>query len=365
MASLRGKAPHETWKELLRVDNDPTRNQGIAATLQRVTDGNGDYTALAISNSAVKVWGSLGATEAINSGGNITGLTLVGTGLNVGNSGQAATASINTTGAIVGTSLNVGIGSVTAGAITGAAITGTSLSAGASGTVTGGTFTGNAATVTNGVYTTSIINIGTTAVALNRASNPQTLTGVNIDGNAGTVTSGVYTTSLFNLGTTSVALNRASAQQTLYGVSIDGNAGSATTAGSSGTWTAGVTTPGSYTYGNAAGSSTYYKVGKVVKGSFILQFRHTTAVPTATTAFTVGGLPFVAANTFGYVNITYTDFTVVPFVRIANGTTTMTFHTSVKSATSDYPYSSTGHPNTASPTLNKTIQGFFIYEATT
>lgn len=36
--------------------------------------------------------------------------------------------------------------------------------------------------------------VGTTAIALNRASAAQTLTGVSIDGNAGTVTNGVYTT---------------------------------------------------------------------------------------------------------------------------------------------------------------------------
>ena len=54
-------------------------------------------------------------------------------------------------------------------------------------------YTGNAATVTNGIYTTSSFNLGTTSIALNRASASQTLTGVSIDGNAGTVTNGVYT----------------------------------------------------------------------------------------------------------------------------------------------------------------------------
>lgn len=57
-----------------------------------------------------------------------------------------------------------------------------------------GSLTGNADSVTNGVYTTSTVNIGTTAITLNRAAGVQTLTGVSIDGNAATVTNGVYTT---------------------------------------------------------------------------------------------------------------------------------------------------------------------------
>ena len=74
-----------------------------------------------------------------------------------------------------------------------------------------GSVTGNVGTVTNGLYTSSTLTagnlsgtipssvlgnsthyIGTTAIALNRASGSQTLTGTSIDGNAGTVTDGVY-----------------------------------------------------------------------------------------------------------------------------------------------------------------------------
>ena len=57
-----------------------------------------------------------------------------------------------------------------------------------------GSCTGNAATVTNGFYTTSSFYLGTTSIAVNRASASQSLTGISIDGNAGTVTNGVYTT---------------------------------------------------------------------------------------------------------------------------------------------------------------------------
>lgn len=53
---------------------------------------------------------------------------------------------------------------------------------------------GNAATVTNGFYTTSSFYLGTTSIAVNRVSASQSLTGISIDGNAATVTNGVYTT---------------------------------------------------------------------------------------------------------------------------------------------------------------------------
>jgi hypothetical protein len=57
-----------------------------------------------------------------------------------------------------------------------------------------GNLTGNASTVTNGVYTTSTLNIGQTSIPLNRVSDIQTLTGVSITGNAATVTNGIYNT---------------------------------------------------------------------------------------------------------------------------------------------------------------------------
>jgi hypothetical protein len=51
-----------------------------------------------------------------------------------------------------------------------------------------GSINGNAATVTNGLYSTSSIYIGTTTFPLNRTSATQTLTGVNIGGNSATTT---------------------------------------------------------------------------------------------------------------------------------------------------------------------------------
>ena len=54
--------------------------------------------------------------------------------------------------------------------------------------------------------------IGTTAIALNRASASQTLTGVSISGNAGTVTNGVYTTDTGTVTNTMLAGNIANAK---------------------------------------------------------------------------------------------------------------------------------------------------------
>ena len=110
-----------------------------------------------------------------------------------------STVTIGTTSiALGGTSLTLaGLTSVAATTFTGALT---------------GSITGNAATVTNGVYTT-----GTYA-------NPSWLTEVawNKISSAPTVYSSVY------IGTTNVLFNRASGALSLAGVSIDGNAGTAT-----------------------------------------------------------------------------------------------------------------------------------------
>ena len=100
--------------------------------------------------------------------------------------------------ATAGTMNNMVIGGTTPLAITGTTITAntqfTGAGTGLTGTATSLSIGGNAATVTNGFYTTSSFNLGTTSIAVNRASASQTLTGISIDGNAGTVTNGVVTT---------------------------------------------------------------------------------------------------------------------------------------------------------------------------
>ncbi len=74
--------------------------------------------------------------------------------------------------------------------------------------------TGNAGTVTNGVYTTSTY------------SNPSFITSLSASKlTTGTIPGATLGNSTLYVGTSAIALNRASATQTLTGVSIDGNAG--------------------------------------------------------------------------------------------------------------------------------------------
>ena len=73
--------------------------------------------------------------------------------------------------------------------------------------------TGNAGTVTNGLYSTGSY------------ANPAWITSLNADKlSGGTISSTILGNSTHYIGTTAIALNRASASQTLTGVSIDGDA---------------------------------------------------------------------------------------------------------------------------------------------
>jgi hypothetical protein len=74
--------------------------------------------------------------------------------------------------------------------------------------------TGNAGTVTNGLYSTGSY------------ANPSWITSLSADKlTTGTIPSTTLGLSTVYVGTTAIALNRASATQTLTGISIDGNAG--------------------------------------------------------------------------------------------------------------------------------------------
>ena len=65
--------------------------------------------------------------------------------------------------------------------------------------LTAGNLTG---TIPSAVLGNSTVYIGTTAIALNRASASQTLTGTSIDGNAGTATTATTATNATNTATT-------------------------------------------------------------------------------------------------------------------------------------------------------------------
>ena len=201
----------------------------------------------------------------------------------------------------------------------------------AAGTITA-SLSGNASTVTNGFYTTSTFNLGTTSIAVNRASATQSLTGISIDGNAGTVTNGVYTTGSYSdpswltisktkvglsnventalststhyIGTTSITYNRASASQTLTGVSIDGNAGTVSN---------GVYTTGSYSDPTwLTISATKVGLGNVTNESKTTMFSNPTFTgnfqagtnTSSTVRFNVGtGTPASAVSPTGYMVI--------------------------------------------------------------
>jgi len=123
--------------------------------------------------------------------GNARGvLNLVSTGaLTIGGS-VALTASNYSTYAspLAGSSSLTTTGTVTSGTWSGSfgAVSGANLTS-----LTAGNLTG---TIPSAVLGNSTHYIGTTAIALNRASGSQTLTGVSIDGNAATVTNGALTT---------------------------------------------------------------------------------------------------------------------------------------------------------------------------
>ena len=122
------------------------------------------------------------------------------------------------------------------------------VSAALTGNVTGnvsgssGSCTGNSATVTNGFYTTSSFNLGTTSIAVNRASAAQSLTGItSIDGSSASVANALT----FNNGGAGAAsgttFNGSAAQTVSYntvGASPLAGSSSLTTTGTvtSGTW---------------------------------------------------------------------------------------------------------------------------------
>jgi hypothetical protein len=74
------------------------------------------------------------------------------------------------------------------------------------GTITGGTWNGTA--IANSYLANSSFYVGTTSISLGRASASQTLNGVSIDGNAATVTNGVYTSGDQTIAGTKTFSNR-------------------------------------------------------------------------------------------------------------------------------------------------------------
>jgi hypothetical protein len=167
--------------------------------------------------------------------------------------------------------------------------------ASASQTLTGVSIDGNAATasaVAASALTGSTLNSGVTASSLTSvgtitsgtwsgsfgAVSGANLTSLTAGNLSGTIPSGVLGNSAHFIGTTSIALNRASGAQTLTGVSIDGNAATATTATTTSGNAATATSSGFSTFLNSPVSSTAAgNIGARINSGFWEQSAPTTA----------------------------------------------------------------------------------------
>jgi hypothetical protein len=182
--------------------NTLTKATLTAGTGITVTNGGGSITIAAINNGTVTSVGGTGTVSGLTLSGTVTStgnLTLGGT-LSVTPSNFASqtantflaapngTAGVPTFRAIVAADVPT-LNQNTTG--TAANVTGTvAVANGGTGATTAAAARTNLAAAANN----QTMHVGTTALAINRASAAQTLTGVSIDGNAATVTNGVVTT---------------------------------------------------------------------------------------------------------------------------------------------------------------------------
>lgn len=148
----------------------------------------------------------------------------------------------------------------TASAVAASALTGTTLSTG----VTASSLT-SLGTITSGTWSATFGAVS--------GANLTSLTAGNL---SGTIPSGVLGNSAHFIGTTSIALNRASGAQTLTGVSIDGNAATATSATSAGSATS-ATSATTATFLNGPQSSTGTNLTSRVNSGFWEQSATSTA----------------------------------------------------------------------------------------
>ena len=235
LAAPNGVAGAPSFRAMVVADV-PTLNQsttGSAATLSTgrtiAITGDLSYTSTSFDGSAnVTASGTLATVNANVGSFTNASITVNGKGLiTAASSGTTAVTSVTGTSPVVssgGTTPAISMPAATtlvAGYLTAADWTtfngkqaagsyvtvGGALGTPSSGTLTNCTFptlnqnttgssgscTGNAATVTNGFYTTSSFNLGTTSIAVNRASAAQSLTGINIDGSSASCTGNAAT----------------------------------------------------------------------------------------------------------------------------------------------------------------------------
>ena len=171
----------------------PGSTSGTTTVQASAAAGTTTFTLPATTGTAALVGSTffVGTTSIAN---NRTSASQTLTGVSI--DGNAATASAVAASALTGSTLNSG---VTASSLTSVGTIATGTWSASFGAVSGANLTsltaGNlSGTIPSGVLGNSSHFIGTTSIALNRASGAQTLTGVSIDGNAATATTAAATT---------------------------------------------------------------------------------------------------------------------------------------------------------------------------
>ena len=194
----------------------PGSTSGTTTVQASAAAGTTTFTLPATTGTAALVGNTffVGTTSIANNRASAS-QTLTGVSID----GNAATASAVAAANLSGSTLNAG---VTASSLTSV------------GTITSGTWSGSFGAVSG--------------------ANLTSLTAGNL---SGTIPTGVLGNSSLRIGTTTIALNRASGAQTLTGVSIDGNAATATTATTTSGNAATATSAGFATYLNGGSSSVF------------------------------------------------------------------------------------------------------------
>jgi hypothetical protein len=204
-------------------------------------------TPTAITNGGTTATGNIGASGATFNYGYFT--NLVGTLQTATQNNITSASALATVGTITS-----GTWSASFGAVSGANLT----------NLTAANLTG---TIPSAVLANSTVNIGTTAIALNRASAVQSLSGISIDGSAGSVAASAITGTTLPTTVTGSSLTTVG---TLVSLAVTGNIRtSSNLIATSGSVSTSTTTGALLVTGGAGVSGNIYAGGNVVAPTFI------------------------------------------------------------------------------------------------